>query len=43
VRLALRKFGIDYKDIQAVMVGGSPARVAVVGMAAYFTASCARL
>lgn len=30
VRLALRKFGIDYKDIQAVMVGGSPARVAAV-------------
>jgi NitT/TauT family transport system substrate-binding protein len=30
VRLALRKFSIDYKDIQAVMVGGSPARVAAV-------------
>ena len=30
VRLALRKFGLDYKDIQAVMVGGSPARVAAV-------------
>jgi len=30
VRLALRKYGIDYKDIQAVMVGGSPARVAAV-------------
>ncbi len=30
VRLALRKFGIDYKDIQAVMVGGSTARVAAV-------------
>ena len=30
VRLALRKFGIGYKDIQAVMVGGSPARVAAV-------------
>jgi NitT/TauT family transport system substrate-binding protein len=30
VRLALRKFGIDYKDIKAVMVGGSPARVAAV-------------
>lgn len=30
VRLALRKFGIGYKDIQAVMVGGSPARVASV-------------
>jgi NitT/TauT family transport system substrate-binding protein len=30
VRLALRKFGIDYHDIQAVMVGGSPARVASV-------------
>jgi NitT/TauT family transport system substrate-binding protein len=30
VRLALRKFGIDYTDIKAVMVGGSPARVASV-------------
>ena len=30
VRLALRKFGIEYKDIKAVMVGGSPARVAAV-------------
>ncbi len=30
MRLALRKFGIDYKDIQAVMVGGAPARVAAV-------------
>jgi ABC-type nitrate/sulfonate/bicarbonate transport system substrate-binding protein len=30
VRLALRKFGIDYKDIKAVMVGGSPARIAAV-------------
>lgn len=30
VRLALRKFGIDYKDIQAVMVGGATARVAAV-------------
>ncbi len=30
VRLALRKFGIDYKDIRAVMVGGSTARVAAV-------------
>jgi NitT/TauT family transport system substrate-binding protein len=30
VRLALRKFGIDYTDIKAVMVGGSPARVAAV-------------
>jgi NitT/TauT family transport system substrate-binding protein len=30
VRLALRKFGIDYKDIQAVMVGGASARVAAV-------------
>ena len=30
VRLALRKFGIDYSDIKAVMVGGSPARVAAV-------------
>ena len=30
VRLALRRFGIDYKDIRAVMVGGSTARVAAV-------------
>ena len=30
VRLALRKYGIDYKDIQAVMVGGTTARVATV-------------
>lgn len=30
VRLALRKFGIDYKDIRAVMVGGATARVAAV-------------
>jgi NitT/TauT family transport system substrate-binding protein len=30
VRLALRKFGIDYTDIQAIMVGGSTARVAAV-------------
>lgn len=30
VRLALRKFGIDYKDIRAIMVGGSTARVAAV-------------
>ena len=30
VRLALRKYGIDYKDIQAVMVGGASARVAAV-------------
>ena len=30
VRLALRKFGIDYKDIQAIMVGGASARVAAV-------------
>jgi len=30
VRLALRKFGIDYKDIRAVMVGGATARVASV-------------
>ena len=30
VRLALRKFGIEYHDIKAVMVGGSPARVAAV-------------
>lgn len=30
VRLALKKFGIDYKDIKAVMVGGATARVAAV-------------
>ena len=30
VRLTLRKYGIDYKDIRAVMVGGSTARVAAV-------------
>ena len=30
VRLALRKYGIDYKDIKAVMVGGATARVAAV-------------
>lgn len=30
VRLALRKYGIDYKDIRAVMVGGASARVAAV-------------
>ena len=30
VRLALRNFGIDYKDINAVTVGGSTARVAAV-------------
>jgi NitT/TauT family transport system substrate-binding protein len=30
VRLALRKFGIEYHEIKAVMVGGSPARVAAV-------------
>ena len=30
MRLALRKYGIDYKDIQAVMVGGTTARVAAV-------------
>lgn len=30
VRLALHKFGIDYKDIRAVMVGGATARVAAV-------------
>lgn len=30
VRLVLRKYGIDYKDIQAVMVGGATARVAAV-------------
>ena len=28
VRLALRKYGIDYQDIRAVMVGGATARVA---------------
>ena len=30
VRLALRKYGIDYKAIRAVMVGGATARVAAV-------------
>jgi NitT/TauT family transport system substrate-binding protein len=30
LRLALRKFGIDYTDIKAVMVGGATARVAAV-------------
>jgi ABC-type nitrate/sulfonate/bicarbonate transport system substrate-binding protein len=30
VRLALRKYGIDYKDIRAVTVGGTTARVAAV-------------
>jgi NitT/TauT family transport system substrate-binding protein len=30
VRLALRKYGIDFKNIQAVMVGGATARVAAV-------------
>jgi NitT/TauT family transport system substrate-binding protein len=30
LRLALKKFGIAYDDIRAVMVGGSPARVAAV-------------
>lgn len=30
LRLALRKFGIDYTDIKAVMVGGAGARVAAV-------------
>src|ERR1044071_9849740 len=30
VRLALRKFGIDYQDIHAVMVGGANARAASV-------------
>ncbi|HSF56724.1 MAG TPA: ABC transporter substrate-binding protein [Candidatus Binatia bacterium] len=30
LRLALRKFGIDYPDIKAVMVGGASARVAAV-------------
>lgn len=30
VRLALRKFAINYRDIRAIMVGGSPARFAAV-------------
>ncbi len=30
LRLALKKFNIGYEDIKAVMVGGSPARVAAV-------------
>ena len=30
LRLALRKYGIDYPDIKAVMVGGATARVAAV-------------
>jgi NitT/TauT family transport system substrate-binding protein len=30
LRLALRRFGMDYLDIKAVMIGGSPARVAAV-------------
>ncbi len=30
VRLALRNFGIDYKDIKAITIGGSTARVAAV-------------
>lgn len=30
LRLALRKFGISYQDIKAVMVGGATARVAAV-------------
>lgn len=30
LRLALRKFGIDYNEIKAVMVGGTTARVAAV-------------
>jgi len=30
VRLALRKYAIDYRDIRAVMVGGATARVAAV-------------
>jgi NitT/TauT family transport system substrate-binding protein len=30
VRLALRKYGIDYRDIRAVMIGGATARVAAV-------------
>src|SRR5687768_2192153 len=30
LRLALKRFGIAYEDIKAVMIGGSPARVAAV-------------
>ena len=30
LRLALKRFGIAYDDIKAVMIGGSPARVAAV-------------
>ncbi len=30
VRLALRRFGIDYKDIKAITIGGTTARVAAV-------------
>lgn len=30
LRLALRRFGLDYLDIRAVTIGGSPARVAAV-------------
>ncbi|HWO41439.1 MAG TPA: ABC transporter substrate-binding protein [Candidatus Eisenbacteria bacterium] len=30
LRLALKRFGIPYEDIKAVMVGGSPARIAAV-------------
>jgi NitT/TauT family transport system substrate-binding protein len=30
LRLALKRFGIPYEDIKAVMVGGAPARVAAV-------------
>jgi NitT/TauT family transport system substrate-binding protein len=30
LRLALRKFGIPYEEIKAVMVGGSPQRIAAV-------------
>jgi ABC-type nitrate/sulfonate/bicarbonate transport system substrate-binding protein len=30
VRLALRKFGIDYRDIRAITIGGTTARVAAV-------------
>ena len=30
LRLALRRFGMDYLDIRAVTIGGSPARVAAV-------------
>ena len=30
LRLALKRFGIGYEEIKAVMIGGSPARVAAV-------------